>query len=74
MVLKIICLVFGIRYLVFGYKSSEYLPKLSLTAFSTLVMWKPEAQMVIVGNATSVTGRAVFFNVVTTYVVKINTP
>ena len=46
--------------------SSEYLPKLSLTAFSTLVIWKPEAQMVMVGKATSVTGRAVFFKVVTT--------
>ena len=45
-----------------------HLPKFLLRAFSTLSMWKPEAQMVTVGKATSVTGRAVFFKVVTTFV------
>ena len=55
-----------------GYLSFEYLPKLSLTAFSTLVIWKPDAHMVMVGNATSVTGRAVFFKVVTTWMLLIN--
>ena len=44
--------------------------KFSPSFFSTLSMCNPEAQMVMAGKGRSVTGLAVFFKVVTTYVVK----